>query len=137
MRVVRTTDPTEALKIRWRVFVEEQGVPVEDELDGTDEGCLHWLLFHDDVPVSTLRSRSTDDAMSIGRVATLRDHRGKGHGKRLMQAAIDHARANALGRVELGAQVAVIPWYQAMGFKPVGSIYDDAGIPHRDMILRL
>lgn len=125
--------PPEVAALRRAVFVDEQGIPEAEEFDGTDAGCVHWLLRDGGVPLATLRTRAGDGAVRIGRVATARAARGRGHAGRLMRAAMDAARAAGLGRAVLSAQVAVIPWYERLGFAAEGPAYDDAGIPHRDM----
>ncbi|UWQ21770.1 GNAT family N-acetyltransferase [Jannaschia sp. W003] len=126
--------PPEALAIRWRVFVEEQGVPEADELDGTDGGCAHWLLREaDGRAVATLRSKVTDGEMHVGRVATLADARGRGHGRALMDAAVAEAQAGGLRAVVLSAQESAVAFYEAQGFRAEGAPYMDAGIPHRTM----
>lgn len=136
--IERTGDPAEAHAIRWAVFVEEQGIAPADELDGTDGGCAHWLLRDGEGrAVSTLRTRREGDVVTIGRVATLPEARGRGHARRLMEAAVASARAEGAARVVLGAQEAVVGWYEAMGFAAHGPPYDDAGIAHRSMTLAL
>ena len=123
----------EVLAIRRAVFIEEQGIPEAAELDGTDGGCVHWLVREDGAPVATLRTKAAGDELKIGRVATLVAARGRGHGRRLMEAAMADARGAGLSRAYLSAQAEVIPWYEAFGFAAEGPAYDDGGIPHRDM----
>ncbi|MEM9797733.1 MAG: GNAT family N-acetyltransferase [Pseudomonadota bacterium] len=123
--------------IRRAVFMEEQGISEAEEFDGTDPGCTHWLLSEDGQASATLRTRIDGDTFKIGRVATLATARGRGHAGRLLQAAIDAARQDGLARVYLSAQMDVAPWYARFGFVTYGSVYDDAGIPHIDMELRL
>ncbi|KIT15007.1 GNAT family N-acetyltransferase [Jannaschia aquimarina] len=125
--------PPEAVAIRRAVFIEEQGIPEPLELDGTDPGFTHWVLHENDHPVATLRSKVTDGEVKIGRVATLARARGRGHAKRLIEAAMEAARRDGATRAYLSAQETVIPWYESLGFTAEGPPYDDAGIPHRDM----
>lgn len=121
------------LAIRRTVFIEEQGIPEAAELDGTDGGCIHWLLVDAGDAVATLRTKAQGDQIKIGRVATLLQARGRGHAARLMEAAMAQARDAGLMRAYLSAQVEVIPWYERFGFVAEGPAYDDGGIPHRDM----
>ncbi|WP_308917403.1 GNAT family N-acetyltransferase [Jannaschia sp. LMIT008] len=125
--------PPAAEAIRRAVFIEEQSVPEALELDGTDDGYLHWVLSEGGRPAATLRSRVRDGVLKVGRVATLADHRGRGHARRLMAEAMARGRAEGARRAYLSAQEAVIPWYEGLGFVAEGPAYDDAGIPHRDM----
>lgn len=138
IRIEQSAELTDAvLDIRRRVFINEQGIPEEVELDGTDGGCLHWLLYDADQPRATLRSKITGTELKIGRVATLPEGRGKGFAGQLMRAALDWGREKGVATVYLSAQQDVIPWYEGFGFVAEGAFYDDGGIPHRDMRLVL
>ncbi|MEM7711943.1 MAG: GNAT family N-acetyltransferase [Pseudomonadota bacterium] len=132
--VERSGHPTPAvLDIRRKVFIDEQGIPEDVELDGTDPGFVHWLLRDDGIAVATLRTKIADGVVKIGRVATLGSARGRGHARHLMQAALDAARAEGATRAYLSAQQDVLAWYARFGFTGDGAFYDDGGIPHRDM----
>lgn len=123
----------EVLTLRRRVFIEEQGIPEADELDGTDGGCVHWVLRLDGKAVATIRTKRLGDTIKIGRVATLAEARGRGFATRLMRLALDKARADGATKAYLSAQEDVIPYYARLGFEAEGPAYDDGGIPHRDM----
>ncbi|GAB3381254.1 GNAT family N-acetyltransferase [Spongiibacter taiwanensis] len=120
--------------IRYRVFVEEQAVPEELELDEFDVSARHWLIAEHDQPVGTLRLL---DNNSIGRMAVLAEHRGKGIGRRLLQACIDAATRDGRSALTLSAQCHAIGFYQTLGFVAEGEVFMDAGIPHRQMTLVL
>lgn len=130
---IRGAPGPEILALRRAVFVDEQGVPEALEFDGTDGGRTHWLLREDGVAVATLRTRIAGRAVEIGRVATARAARGRGHGARLMGEAMAQARRLGACRAVLSAQVAAISWYGRLGFEAEGPVHDDAGIPHRAM----
>lgn len=120
--------------IRQRVFVAEQRVPRELELDDLDERCIHAVSFVAGVAVGT--ARLTEDG-HIGRMAVLRGRRGQGIGTRLLTALLARARADGLAEVALNAQVQAIPFYERQGFVALGPVFEDAGIPHRRMQFRL
>ncbi|SDI71333.1 GNAT family N-acetyltransferase [Billgrantia gudaonensis] len=122
----------EATEIRRVVFIEEQNVPREEEWDGRDHDCIHFLALLDDQPVGT--ARLLPDA-HIGRVAVLTEARGLGIGVALMRAAIDAARREGHRAVELAAQTHALPFYSRLGFQAFGGEFMDAGIPHRNMRL--
>lgn len=131
-------DRAACLAIRRRVFIEEQGVAEDLEVDGRDGEAVHLLARLDGAPVGTLRIRTVGDAAKLERVAVLAGHRGAGIGAALTRAALDAARAMpGVVRAKLGAQVPVIAFYERLGFTASGPVYDDAGIPHRDMDRRL
>lgn len=80
--------------------------------------------------------RLTPDAR-IGRMAVLPGWRGRGIGAALLAASLERAVARGLARVELHAQTHAIGFYRRFGFEPDGPEFDEAGIPHRHMILNL
>ena len=124
----------EAQRIRLAVFVEEQGVPPELEMDEMDERCLHALAFQDDAAVGT--GRLLPDG-HIGRMAVLAAWRGRGIGGALLQRLIGAARERGDPEVALSAQVHALGFYRAHGFQAQGEVYDEAGIPHQAMRLVL
>lgn len=123
-----------ASEIRRRVFIDEQSVPQEEEWDGLDPECRHFLAMLDGQPAGT--ARLLPDA-HIGRVAVLANARGTGIGVLLMKAAIEAARHAGHSQVALSAQVHALAFYERLGFVAHGDEYMDAGIAHRDMTLSL
>lgn len=121
-------------EIRRRVFIEEQAVPVDEEWDGRDPDCTHFLAYRDGHPVGTARLLPDGH---IGRVAVLKEGRGLRIGLALMQAAIDAARQQGHSEVLLDAQTHALAFYQHLGFQAEGGEFLDAGIPHRSMRLAL
>jgi predicted GNAT family N-acyltransferase len=120
----------EASRIRFKVFVEEQGVPREIELDEMDARCVHALAFDGERAVGT--GRLLPDA-HIGRMAVLEGWRGRGVGGLILESLVARARERGDRRVVLSAQVHAIEFYLRHGFWAVGEIYEEAGIPHRSM----
>ncbi|MBA2780127.1 GNAT family N-acetyltransferase [Billgrantia kenyensis] len=121
-------------EIRRVVFIEEQRVPLEEEWDGRDEPCRHFLALSRGKPLGTARLLPDGH---IGRVAVLQEARGLGIGKALMQAAIAAAQRQGHPHVELAAQTHALDFYQRLGFSAFGPEFLDAGIPHRNMRLSL
>ena len=125
----------EATALRLAVFVVEQGVPEALELDEHDPLSLHALARDAaEQPLGTARLLPDGH---IGRVAVARAARGAGIGAALMAALIGAARERGLAEVALSAQTHALAFYERLGFVAEGGIYDDAGIPHRSMRLRL
>ncbi|HHW33606.1 MAG TPA: GNAT family N-acetyltransferase [Paracoccus solventivorans] len=133
MRIAVTTDFAACLAIRRKVFVEEQSVPEDLECDAADATAVHLLATLDGRPVGTARLLIAGPEGKIGRVAILPDCRGTGAGAALMRAALEELRARGVTTVRLGAQTHALGFYEKLGFTAYGPIYDDAGIPHRDM----
>ena len=133
LEVGRTEDLKSCHALRRAVFIEEQAVPEALEVDGLDREALHLLAVLDGRPVGTARMLLKGDTGKIGRVAVLRELRGQGIGAALIRAAVEELRGRGLSRAKLGSQVHAIPFYEGLGFVAEGPVYDDAGIPHRDM----
>jgi len=130
-------DLSDAIAIRRAVFMDEQGVSEEEELDGHDAGRFHLLARVDDRPVGTLRLWDKGEDLKVQRVAVLQAARGLGIGHRLMLAAIERARIDGKTRVVLDSQVTALPFYQRLGFVADDPMFLDAGIEHRHMALVL
>ncbi len=118
--------------VRYDVFVHEQKVPEEEEVDGLDEEARHILVFDGDTPVGTGRMLSDGH---IGRIAVLKAYRGQGIGTTVMQRFIAMARESGLQSVWLSSQCHAVEFYNKLGFIEYGEIYLDAGIDHIDMKL--
>ena len=121
----------QAKAIRFEVFVDEQKVPAEIELDDMDAVCVHALAWDaQDQAVGT--GRLLPDG-HIGRMAVRRSARGSGVGGALLQALMEQARLRGDTRVVLNAQIQAAPFYQQHGFEVVGPEFEEAGIAHVEM----
>ena len=120
--------------IRETVFVEEQSVPLELEWDEHDQAAYHLLAFENNTAIATARILGNG---KIGRMAVLPDWRHQGIGTSMLKQLVDKAIQIGLERVTLSAQVSAIPFYQRLGFVITSETYEDAGILHQDMELRL
>jgi ElaA protein len=136
--IQRTTDIATCRALRRIVFIDEQGVPEADEIDDLDEVAIHLLARHHGAPVGSARLLRLDTTGKIGRVCVLKEQRNKGLGAALIRAAVAEFRAMPeIATVKLGAQTHATGFYDRLGFTAIGPVYDDAGIPHRDMVLAL
>jgi ribosomal protein S18 acetylase RimI-like enzyme len=122
--------------IRRRVFQEEQGVPPELEFDGYDDAAHHLLAYLNNDPVGTLRIRYLPPfTAKIERLAVLAIARDQGIGKQLMQMAMDHIKAQQQWEwIQLNAQIQVQTFYEKLGFQAIGEEFQEAGIPHIQMV---
>lgn len=131
----------EALAIRLRVFVDEQAVPLEleiDEHDRTDPETVHSLAREGEAPIATGRFYPLDAAcVKIGRMAVERSWRGKGAGARLLDELLAEARRRGFTRAALDAQTAAVEFYRKWGFRDDGAQFWDAGILHQPMSKQL
>jgi len=129
------SDLQTCFSIRREVFVEEQNVSAEEEYDGLDPECRHYLLTIDGAPMATARLRFLGGKAKVQRVAVRKAARGTGLGLALMRRMLEDARAEGCAQAILSSQTYAIPFYERLGFTAHGPEYLDAGIPHRDMTL--
>lgn len=126
----------EAYSIRRRVFIEEQGVPSEMELDEGDAIARHALAYKDSECVGTARLVVLPwNSGRIGRMAVLPQYRKQGIGSQLLHALIEQGKSQGISQFDMHAQLSATAFYERYGFIAQGNIYDEAGIAHRDMIL--
>jgi len=129
-----------AYAIRHAVFVEEQGIPAELEIDDYDPIAEHALAFVDGRCVATARiylDEQDPSKAKIGRMAVLKDFRGQGIGTALLGEAIRVGMMQGASVFELHAQQSAAPFYAKLQFKPDGTIFDEVGIAHQRMRLVL
>ena len=123
-----------AYGIRRRVFIEEQHVPEEIELDADDALAFHALATVDGNAIGCGRMLDHGDGeVKIGRMAVVPEFRGTGVGRDILRFLIDRARARGLRRAFLHAQLTAEGFYLKEGFNPLGEVFDEAGIAHRKM----
>ena len=127
-------DHDQLIGIRSQVFVAEQQVPIEEEIDGLDADCIHVAAILDNQWVGTARMLPT---YYIGRMCVLKAYRKQGIGGRMLNYLIDHARQHRVTRLQLNAQVTALSFYQKYGFVADSDIFLDAGIEHKHMTLNL
>lgn len=116
--------------VRFTVFVDEQRVPPEMEMDEWDERSRHVLATVGDRVVGT--GRLLPDG-HIGRVAVLQAFRGKGVGQLLMEELMRMGKSSGMTKFVLSAQTQATVFYERLGFVVCGSVYEEAGIPHVEM----
>ena len=120
----------EASRIRLKVFVEEQRVPREIEMDDMDAACLHALAWLEGRAVGT--GRLLPDG-HIGRMAVLAESRALGVGGAILERLVEEARHRGMREVVLSAQMHAIGFYRRHGFIEEGRVFEEAGIPHQEM----
>ncbi len=125
----------EAAAVRNCVFVAEQGVPAEMELDELDSVVTHAVARDAGGHcIGTARLiPERDGTARIGRMAVLADWRGQGVGAALLCRLFELAAGTGRRRLVLSAQIQAVPFYQRYGFVAEGGEYLDAGIRHMTM----
>lgn len=137
-KITTKADREKCFHIRAVVFVDEQKVPLQEEMDGLDDTAVQYLLTVDNHALATARVRYLDDIAKIERVAVLKGKRGLNMGKQLMEFIMNDIRQNPhIHLMKLGAQTQVIGFYEKLGFESYGDEFLDAGIPHKWMKCQL
>ena len=132
--IQNSKDMLSCLELRRTVFIEEQNVPENEEVDGDDPGCEHILLTISDIPVGAARLKYYDDFVKVQRVCVLKNYRGQGIGSNIINFIIRHVEKNDISSsVRLGSQIHALEFYKGLGFIEFGEEYLDAGILHKDM----
>ncbi len=127
----------ETLKIRFEVFVDEQGVPAEIERDEDDQRAAHVLAQYQGENAGCGRLVVEGKKAKIGRVAVRKTFRKLGVGTVICQELIQLAEEKGCQKVELHAQLASADFYKKLGFKKVSNKFREAGIEHIKMEMNL
>lgn len=125
----------EATRIRFLVFVKEQRVPAEMEMDEWDAKCVHTLAYSQEGG-AVATGRLLPDG-HIGRLAVLKEWRGMGVGGEILERLVAAARERGDKEVALSAQTHALEFYRRHGFAEEGEVYEEAGIPHQAMRRKL
>jgi predicted GNAT family N-acyltransferase len=135
-RVADGATLADAHAVRRAVFVEEQGVPEDIEIDGLDDRASQFVAYErgSDEPVGTARLRVPKERVGKPeRVAVRESHRGEGLGRQLMAAVEAAARERGCERLRLHAQTTVEGFYERLGYETTSGVFEEAGIPHVEM----
>lgn len=123
----------DALFVRRTVFIDEQGVSEEEEIDVFEQQSVHFVIYDNDKPIAAGRFRTIDGVGKIERICVLPSYRGRGIGKQLMEAIEQYAKQHVT-KVKLNAQTRAEPFYKQLGYETVSDVFLDAGIPHVTMV---
>jgi predicted GNAT family N-acyltransferase len=121
--------------LRFSIFVGEQNVPPGIELDDKDAQCRHALAYAPDNKVVGTGRLLPDG--HIGRLAVVKEWRRQGVGAALVKALLEEARRRGHGEVVLAAQLQAAEFYRGFGFAAEGKVFEEAGILHQNMRLKL
>ena len=119
-----------ALDLRREVFVDEQGVALEEDRDGRDDAALHLVAFLAGALVGTCRLLLSGDRVKLGRMVVKATARGRGIAGLLLAEADARARDLGAATIVLGAQLTATGVYERAGYERYGDVFDDAGIDH-------
>ena len=132
---------SQAHNIRREVFVTEQNVPEEEEIDQYESHCRHFLAFTSDgIPCGTARWRFVDNGVKLERFAVKKEFRKNGVGSALMRAVLDDINNNPEykgQRKYLHSQTNAVPLYEKFGFQKTGNPFFECNIQHYKMMEEL
>lgn len=124
----------DAYSVRKIVFVEEQLVPIEEEIDEFEKDAAHFVLYDQNQAVGAGRFRILDNVGKVERICVLPSHRTvKGSGRQIMNAIETYAKEQNVSTLKLNAQTQAEGFYAKLGYETVSGIFMDAGIPHVTM----
>ncbi len=123
------SDRLEITKIRFDVFVNEQHVPEDLEMDDRDPFCVHLLAFDSDDAVGTCRL-DIEKLGKVGRLAVIASKRRQGIGTALMENIHEIARNHSFSKTWCHAQLSVVSFYENLGYQIIGERFYEAKIEH-------
>ncbi|ALC91824.1 acetyltransferase [Bacillus sp. FJAT-18017] len=124
----------DAFSVRRTVFIEEQHVPEEEEIDQYEDICAHFVLYDGTKPVGAGRFRVIDGYGKVQRICVLQEARGTGAGSAIMNKIEEYAKSQGVSKLKLDAQVHAIPFYSRLAYEVVSEEFLDAGITHKTMM---
>lgn len=123
----------DCFKVRYEVFVDEQGFDKSIELDELDDVAYHVLITDNDKPIATARYFSNDDNYKIGRVCVLKEYRGLKLGNYLLECIEKHLKEIKIKKIVLNAQYDSKNFYFKNGYEEIGEIFYEEGCKHIKM----
>ncbi|MFD2045372.1 GNAT family N-acetyltransferase [Ornithinibacillus salinisoli] len=138
VKIVETNlEKEHAFHVRTIVFVEEQNVSPEEELDQHDAEAIHFIGYEENQPIAASRLRLVDGYGKLERICVLKEYRGKSFGKQIIKSMEDVISEKGYTKVKLNAQTHAEEFYKRLGYQTVSGEFMDAGIPHVTMIKEL
>lgn len=132
--VTNEQELADAFEVRKTVFIHEQQVPEEEEIDQFESDSVHFVLYDDHgKPAGAGRFRVLDGIGKVERICVLKENRKTGAGVAVMDKIEEHAKSQGISTLKLNAQTHAIPFYSKLGYETVSEEFMDAGIPHKTM----
>lgn len=134
-KVNNKDDLEKVIDIRKNVFIKEQNVPLDIEIDGLDPEAEHFIVYLGNEPIGCARIRANRNSAKLERIAIIKRYRGKGFGTKLTNFLIDYCKKKDFQEIILHSQTYVSDFYKKIGFKPSGKTFFEADIEHMEMYL--
>ncbi|MCT8140368.1 GNAT family N-acetyltransferase [Anaerobacillus sp. CMMVII] len=123
----------DAYSVRVKVFVDEQQVPPEEEIDDFEASSTHFVVYDKGKPIGAGRLRELDGYAKVERICIDKEYRSLGIGKLLMEAIEKEAKQQGFCKFKLNAQIQATDFYRKLGYEVCSDEFLDAGIPHVTM----
>jgi predicted GNAT family N-acyltransferase len=136
MNVILVETPEQlkdAYSVRVKVFVDEQKVPSEEEIDQFEDAASHFVVYDNGKPIGAGRLRDLDGVGKVERICVDADYRKKGIGKLLMDSIEAEGKNRGFTTFKLNAQTQATNFYRLLGYEVCSDEFLDAGIPHLAM----
>lgn len=135
IRIVQTPEEkSDVYQVRKTVFVEEQHVPLEIEIDEYEDDAIHFICYEHKAPIGASRLRILPEYGKLERICVLKSYRGQSIGKQLIKKMETVISSNGKSTAKLNAQTHAIDFYKHLGYEVISDVFDDAGIPHVTMV---
>lgn len=136
--VENDNDLEQAFQVRRKVFIEEQGISEDIEIDSQDKKALHIVVESDKEIIATVRVLfPAPGEAKIERMAVLKTFRRKGIGSKIIKILHEQLMLKRISKVIVHAQNSAVPFYKSCGFIESGACFYEAGIPHIKMVIEL
>ncbi|MRG87103.1 GNAT family N-acetyltransferase [Salinibacillus xinjiangensis] len=138
IKIVQTDrELQDAYHVREIVFIHEQHVSPELEMDEHDQSATHFVGYVKGEPLAASRLRYVDEYGKLERICVLQEHRGKHYGNQIIEAMEEEIKRNSYQKAKLNAQTHAEGFYKALGYETISDEFMDAGIPHVTMVKTL
>ncbi|GEN52864.1 GNAT family N-acetyltransferase [Halobacillus faecis] len=127
----------DAFYVRRVVFVDEQQVPLEIEIDEFDDTAIHFVGYEKNQPVAAARLRFVQGFGKLERICVTKEHRGRSFGRQIIESMEEVIRDYAFDKAKLNAQTHAEAFYESLGYVTISEPFMDAGIPHVTMVKKL
>ncbi|SDZ75925.1 Predicted N-acyltransferase, GNAT family [Thalassobacillus cyri] len=139
--LIRTVENDQQLKdafgVRRTVFIKEQQVPEDLELDEYDDLAVHFIGYENNEPIAAARLRFVEENGKLERICVMKEFRGRSFGRQMIEAMEKRIQKEGLKQAKLNAQTHAEDFYRAIGYETISGQFMDAGIPHVTMIKTL
>lgn len=123
----------DAMMIRQAVFVDEQHVPINIELDQHDEAASHFVGYIKDKPMSASRLRLVNDYGKLERICVLKQFRNNSYGQQIIEKMEKQLLKMNISFSQLNSQVQAVNFYKRLGYRVISEPFSEANILHVTM----